>query len=157
MSGVPTNDDGPVYVGLGANVGDPERTLSAAAEAIARLPDVELRRRSSLYAAAPIGPPQPEFRNAVVSLVTRRSPETLLAALLDIERAHGRVRSERWGPRVLDLDILLWEIGWWTSRASMFRTPSSTAAASRSSPWRSWTRRPAIPSSRKRSPSCSPP
>ena len=108
MSGIPKNDDAPVYVGLGANVRDPERTLAAAAEAIARLPDVELRRRSSLYAAAPIGPAQPEFRNAVVSLVTRLSPPTLLAALLDIERAHGRVRGERWGPRVLDLDILLW-------------------------------------------------
>jgi 2-amino-4-hydroxy-6-hydroxymethyldihydropteridine diphosphokinase len=43
-----------------------------------------------------------------VSLVSRRSPESLLAALLDIERAHGRIRGERWGPRVLDLDILLW-------------------------------------------------
>ena len=108
MSDVPSSNGGPVYVGLGANLGDPERTLSAAAEAIAHLPDVELRRRSSLYAAAPIGPEQPEFRNAVVSLVTRRSPAALLAALLDIERAHGRVRGERWGPRVLDLDILLW-------------------------------------------------
>jgi 2-amino-4-hydroxy-6-hydroxymethyldihydropteridine diphosphokinase len=102
------DDDGPVYVGLGANVGDPERTLAAAADALSRLPDVDLRRRSSLYAAAPIGPAQPEFRNAVVSLVSRRSPEELLAALLDIERAHGRIRAERWGPRVLDLDILLW-------------------------------------------------
>ncbi|HET9158459.1 MAG TPA: 2-amino-4-hydroxy-6-hydroxymethyldihydropteridine diphosphokinase [Myxococcaceae bacterium] len=108
MSGTSSNDDGPVYVGLGANVGDPERTLAAAAEELSRLPDVDLRRRSSLYAAAPIGPAQPEFRNAVVSLVSRRSPESLLAALLDIERAHGRIRGERWGPRVLDLDILLW-------------------------------------------------
>jgi len=101
-------DDGPVYVGLGANVGDPERTLAAAADEISRLPDVELRRRSSLYAAAPIGPTQPEFRNAVVSLGSRRPPEELLAALLDIEQAHGRLRGLRWGPRVLDLDILLW-------------------------------------------------
>ena len=108
MSGIPPNDDGPVYVGLGANVGDPERTFAAAAEELSRLPDVELRRRSSFYATAAIGPTQPVFRNAVVSLVTRRTPEELLAALLEIERAHGRVRAERWGPRVLDLDILLW-------------------------------------------------
>ncbi|HZW91012.1 MAG TPA: 2-amino-4-hydroxy-6-hydroxymethyldihydropteridine diphosphokinase [Myxococcaceae bacterium] len=108
MSGIPPNHDGPVYVGLGANVGDPERTFVAAAEELSRLSDVELRRRSSLYATAAIGPTQPDFRNAVVSLVTRRSPEELLAALLEIERAHGRVRAERWGPRVLDLDILLW-------------------------------------------------
>jgi len=108
VSGIAPRDDGPVYVGLGANVGDPERTLAAAADEISRLPDVELRRASSLYAAAPIGPAQPEFRNAVVSLITPRSPASLLAALLDIERAHGRVRGERWGPRILDLDILLW-------------------------------------------------
>jgi 2-amino-4-hydroxy-6-hydroxymethyldihydropteridine diphosphokinase len=102
------NEHGPVYVGLGANLGEPERMLVAAVEDLSRLPDVELRRCSSLYAAAALGPSQPEFRNAVVSLVVARSPDSLLAALLDIERAHGRVRSERWGPRLLDLDILLW-------------------------------------------------
>ena len=105
---VAPNGEPPVYVGLGANLGDPERTLAAAAEELSRLPDVALHRRSSLYAAAPVGPSQPEFRNAVVSLLTPLAPPALLAALLDIERAHGRVRTERWGPRVLDLDILLW-------------------------------------------------
>jgi len=104
----PTSDEAPVHVGLGANLGDPERTLAAAAEEIARLPDVAIRGRSSLYATAPVGPSQPEYRNAVVSLLTRLPPAALLAALLDIERTHGRVRTERWGPRVLDLDILLW-------------------------------------------------
>ena len=107
MSGAPASTD-IVHVGLGANLGDPERTLVAAVEDLGRLPDVKLRQCSSLYAAAPIGPPQPEFRNAVVSLATTRNPESLLAALLDIERAHGRIRTERWGPRLLDLDILLW-------------------------------------------------
>ena len=100
--------DGPVYVGLGANLGDPERTLAAALEDLARLEDVAVLGHSSLYAAAAVGPPQPEFRNAVVRLSTGRTPGSLLAALLDIERAHGRVRAERWGPRLLDLDILLW-------------------------------------------------
>jgi 2-amino-4-hydroxy-6-hydroxymethyldihydropteridine diphosphokinase len=100
--------DGPVYVGLGANLGAPERTLAAAAEELGRLADVTVLRRSSLYAAAPVGPAQPEFRNAVVALSTERGPESLLAALLGIERAHGRIRAERWGPRLLDLDILLW-------------------------------------------------
>jgi len=107
VSGAPASTD-IVHVGLGANLGDPERTLVAAVEDLGRLPDVKLRHCSSLYAAAPIGPPQPEFRNAVVSLATTRNPESLLAALLDIERAHGRIRTERWGPRLLDLDILLW-------------------------------------------------
>ena len=100
--------DGPVYVGLGANLGDPERTLAGALEDLARLEDVAVLRCSSLYAAAAVGPPQPEFRNTVVRLSTGRTPGSLLAALLDIERAHGRVRAERWGPRLLDLDILLW-------------------------------------------------
>ena len=99
---------GPVYVGLGANLGDPERTLAAAADDLEKLPGVTVLRRSSLYAAAAVGPVQPEFRNAVVALSTEGTPESLLAALLDIERAHGRLRAERWGPRVLDLDILLW-------------------------------------------------
>ncbi|HSP19586.1 MAG TPA: 2-amino-4-hydroxy-6-hydroxymethyldihydropteridine diphosphokinase [Myxococcaceae bacterium] len=98
----------PVHVGLGANLGDPERTLLSAVEQLARLAEVTVLHRSSLYAAAPIGPAQPEFRNAVVSLATDRGPESLLAALLEVERAHGRVRAERWGPRLLDLDILLW-------------------------------------------------
>ena len=108
MSRTPATEDGPVYVGLGANLGDPERTLAAAVDDLSRLPDVDLRRRSSLYAAAPIGPAQPEFRNGVVALFTRLAPEALLVALLDVERSHGRVRAERWGPRLLDLDILLW-------------------------------------------------
>jgi 2-amino-4-hydroxy-6-hydroxymethyldihydropteridine diphosphokinase len=95
-------------VGLGANLGDPERTFAGAAEDLEKLSGVEVLRRSSLYAAAPVGPAQPEFRNAVVALSTERSPESLLAALLDIERAHGRIRAARWGPRLLDLDILLW-------------------------------------------------
>lgn len=100
--------DGPVYVGLGANLGDPERTLAAALEDLGRLEDVAVLGCSSLYAAAAVGPPQPEFRNAVARLSTGRPPGSLLTALLDIERAHGRVRAERWGPRLLDLDILLW-------------------------------------------------
>jgi 2-amino-4-hydroxy-6-hydroxymethyldihydropteridine diphosphokinase len=96
-----------VFIGLGANLGDPERTLAWAAEAL----ETSERRvvgRSSLYAAAPLGPAQPEFRNAVVELATAQAPQGLLADLLELERARGRVRGERWGPRTLDLDILLW-------------------------------------------------
>jgi len=95
-------------VGLGGNLGDPERTLTEAAQDLEKLSGVAVVRRSSLYATAPVGPAQPEFRNAVVALLSERSPESLLAALLDIEQAHGRIRGARWGPRALDLDILLW-------------------------------------------------
>ena len=104
----PAAKDGPVYVGLGANVGAVESTLAAAAEEISRLPGVTLLRRSSLYASAPVGPAQPEFRNAVIAVESGMDAAALLEALLRIERAHGRLRVERWGPRTLDLDLLLW-------------------------------------------------
>jgi 2-amino-4-hydroxy-6-hydroxymethyldihydropteridine diphosphokinase len=97
-----------IFIGLGANLGDAGQTLGEAAEEISRLPDTTLRGRSSLWATAPLGPAQPEFRNAVVEVATSLDPPGLLSALLGIERAHGRERGERWGPRVLDLDLLLW-------------------------------------------------
>ena len=97
-----------IFIGLGANLGDAERTLGEAAEEISRLPGTTLRGRSSLWATAPLGPAQPEFRNAVVEVASSLDPEGLLAELLGIERAHGRERGERWGPRALDLDLLLW-------------------------------------------------
>jgi 2-amino-4-hydroxy-6-hydroxymethyldihydropteridine diphosphokinase len=97
-----------VFIGLGANLGDPERALAQAAEALGTFTPGSVVARSSLYAAAPLGPAQPEFRNAVVELVTPEAPEELLPRLLALERAQGRIRRERWGPRVLDLDILLW-------------------------------------------------
>jgi len=105
---VSSTAEGAVHVGLGGNLGDPERTFVSAVEELQRLDDVSVLRCSSLYASAPLGPSQPEFRNAVIAVRTGRTPESLLALLLEVERAHGRVRGERWGPRVLDLDILLW-------------------------------------------------
>ena len=97
-----------IFIGLGANLGDAERTLGTAAEEISRLPGTTVRGRSSLWATAPLGPAQPEYRNAVVEVTSSLDPQRMLAGLLAIERAHGRERRERWGPRVLDLDLLLW-------------------------------------------------
>jgi 2-amino-4-hydroxy-6-hydroxymethyldihydropteridine diphosphokinase len=103
-------------VGLGANVGDPAATLAAAVGALARLPGCRVRAVSRLYATVPVGVvDQPEFRNAVVGLdaiVPRDvSPEAaasaLLVALKGIERAFGRRVRERWGPREVDLDLLV--------------------------------------------------
>ncbi|HEY3071299.1 MAG TPA: 2-amino-4-hydroxy-6-hydroxymethyldihydropteridine diphosphokinase [Candidatus Limnocylindrales bacterium] len=101
------------YVGLGSNVGDPEKTLTAALHALAALPNVRLRGVSSLYATRPVGvTDQPEFRNAVVALEvpTGADPPTgaaaLLLALKSLERAFGRQARGRWGPRELDLDLL---------------------------------------------------
>jgi 2-amino-4-hydroxy-6-hydroxymethyldihydropteridine diphosphokinase len=102
------------YVGLGANVGDAERTLADAIGALAALPGVRLQDVSRLYATAPVGvTDQPEFRNAVVALdvPAGQDPATgatgLLAALKGLERDFGRRRRRRWGPRELDLDLLV--------------------------------------------------
>jgi 2-amino-4-hydroxy-6-hydroxymethyldihydropteridine diphosphokinase len=98
-----------VYIGLGANLDDPRRHVEQAAAALAGLPATGLEQLSWLYRTAPVGPAdQPDYINAAARLVTRLSPRALLAALQQIERAHGRVRDgTRWGPRTLDLDILL--------------------------------------------------
>jgi 2-amino-4-hydroxy-6-hydroxymethyldihydropteridine diphosphokinase len=102
------------YIGLGANVGDAAGTLTAAVHALAALPGVRLRGVSRLYATEPVGVvDQPEFRNAVVALDVPGGPDpdagasALLVALKDLERAFGRQARERWGPREVDLDLLV--------------------------------------------------
>lgn len=95
------------WVALGANLGDPRTTLRRALRWLAALPQTSLERASSLHRTAPVGPPQPDFLNAVVRLRTRLAPEALLAALLTLEQAAGRERTIHWGPRTLDLDLLM--------------------------------------------------
>ena len=102
------------YIGLGANMGDAGGTLASAVTALAAAPGCRLRGVSRLYATEPVGvADQPEFRNAVVALdvSTGSDPASgavaLLAALKDLERAFGRRRRRRWGPRELDLDLLV--------------------------------------------------
>jgi 2-amino-4-hydroxy-6-hydroxymethyldihydropteridine diphosphokinase len=102
------------YIGLGANVGDAEATLAEAVGALADLPGARLRGVSRLYVTAPWGDPdQPDFRNAVVALDVPGGPDPALAALglltqlKDVEREFGRQRRRRWGPRELDLDLLV--------------------------------------------------
>jgi 2-amino-4-hydroxy-6-hydroxymethyldihydropteridine diphosphokinase len=101
-------------VGLGANVGSPAETLAAAVHALAALPGARLRGVSRLYATDPVGVvDQPEFRNAVVALdvpagpTPERGAVALLLALKGLERAFGRQPRARWGPREVDLDLLL--------------------------------------------------
>jgi 2-amino-4-hydroxy-6-hydroxymethyldihydropteridine diphosphokinase len=95
-------------VALGSNLGDSQRTLGQAIDALGALPSTEVTARSRFYRTAPWGVhDQPEFINAVVRLHTALSPHRLLDALIAIEAAAGRVRDgERWGPRTLDLDLL---------------------------------------------------
>ena len=99
-----------VYVGLGSNLADPPAQIEAGLRALAHLPRTCLSARSHSYRSIPWGcTDQPEFVNAVVRLDTRLEPRELLGQLLAIERRAGRERDGvRWGPRVLDLDILLY-------------------------------------------------
>lgn len=98
-----------IYVGLGSNLEDPRRQVISAMNALDGLSGTRLVRRSSLYRSAPMGPQdQPCFINAVAEIDTALAPDALLDALQDIEAAHGRVRERRWGPRTLDLDILIY-------------------------------------------------
>ncbi|MEA3242555.1 MAG: 2-amino-4-hydroxy-6-hydroxymethyldihydropteridine diphosphokinase [Pseudomonadota bacterium] len=97
------------YIGLGSNLDNPESQLKTAIEALTGLPQTRLQARSSLYRSAPMGPQdQPDYLNAVVQLSTGLEPEALLDKLQGIEQAQGRVRAQHWGPRTLDLDILLY-------------------------------------------------
>ena len=98
------------YIGLGGNLEGPLERLRAARRAIAHLPGVREIAFSSLYRSAPLGPPgQPDYVNAVMAVETVLTPLELLDALQELETAFGRVRrGERWGPRTLDLDILLY-------------------------------------------------
>jgi len=98
------------FVGLGSNLDDPAAQVARALEELDSIQATRVSQRSSLYRSAPWGVvDQPAFVNAVAELETRLPPRKLLHALLSIEQAHGRDRrSERWGPRTLDLDLLVY-------------------------------------------------
>ncbi|CAH0289439.1 2-amino-4-hydroxy-6-hydroxymethyldihydropteridine pyrophosphokinase [bacteria symbiont BFo1 of Frankliniella occidentalis] len=98
-----------VYLALGSNLADPLHQVQSALNALAALPDTTLVATSSLYRTPPYGPPdQPDFLNAAVALDTALAAETLLDHTQRIELEQGRVRkAHRWGPRTLDLDIML--------------------------------------------------
>jgi 2-amino-4-hydroxy-6-hydroxymethyldihydropteridine diphosphokinase len=94
-------------IALGSNLGDSYQILIHALEAIARSPHITLLAQSSIYRTQAVGPPQPDYLNACALLDTSLSPQALLQRLLSLETQFGRVRRERWGPRLLDLDLLL--------------------------------------------------
>ena len=116
------------YIGLGANIGQPASTLEEAIVALVALPGVRLRDVSRLYATEPVGlTDQPEFRNAVAALDVPAGPDvptgalSLLTALKGLERAFGRRPGRRWGPRELDLDLLVFG----RAQLSIERTPET--------------------------------
>jgi 2-amino-4-hydroxy-6-hydroxymethyldihydropteridine diphosphokinase len=105
-----------IAIGLGGNVGDVRASFVAAPDALAQLGDV---RSASLYRSAPIGPQQPAFLNTAIRLRdSDMRPDELLATLRELERLLGRDRAREvhWGPRTLDLDVLVWD-------ARVIRTP----------------------------------
>jgi 2-amino-4-hydroxy-6-hydroxymethyldihydropteridine diphosphokinase len=98
------------YIALGSNVGNRELALARARAAIAAIRDTRLIAATEVEETEPIGPiPQGKYLNQMVVVSTTLPPRTLLAALHRIERAAGRVRAAKWGPRTLDLDIVMVE------------------------------------------------
>ncbi|MFN0072406.1 MAG: 2-amino-4-hydroxy-6-hydroxymethyldihydropteridine diphosphokinase [Chloroflexota bacterium] len=96
------------YVGLGANIGDPPAAIERAVSEIRALPGTLLLRQASRYCTAPVGLlDQPDFMNTVVEIETSLTPEVLLQRFQMIELALGRQPTVHWGPRVIDLDLLL--------------------------------------------------
>lgn len=96
------------YIGLGSNLGEREDMIRQALEALSLLPETDLLRASSLYDTEPVGDvEQPNFLNAVAELDTNLTARQLLWNLLLIEKRLGRVRTRKWGPRAIDLDLLL--------------------------------------------------
>jgi len=103
----PANTSMICYLGLGSNIGDRKSYLDGAISALKKETDITLARISSFYDTAPVGNVnQGRFLNAVIEIETRLKPEKLLDIIMDIENELGRVRTERWGPRTIDIDIL---------------------------------------------------
>ena len=97
------------YLSLGSNLGDREGNLNKAVEELAKHPKIKVAQVSSFIETAPVGcTDQPDFVNAAVRIETTLTPRELLAAVLNIEKSEGRVRTIRWGPRVIDIDILIY-------------------------------------------------
>jgi 2-amino-4-hydroxy-6-hydroxymethyldihydropteridine diphosphokinase len=97
------------YIGLGSNLGDRRGLIREALKRLGRIDGVRILKRSRIIETDPVGrTAQPRFLNAVAEVETRIEPEPFLRRLRAVERSLGRVRHERWGPRTIDLDLLLW-------------------------------------------------
>ena len=97
------------FIGMGSNLGDSEKTIESAVAALQEA-GVKVLCRSSLIRTAPVGKTdQPDFLNGVIEIETEQRPRALLDLLMGVEDRLGRVRVERWGPRTIDLDILLYD------------------------------------------------
>jgi 2-amino-4-hydroxy-6-hydroxymethyldihydropteridine diphosphokinase len=97
-----------IFAGLGSNVGDRIGHLRAAVVALRETDGIDVAACSPVYETDPVGPEQDDFLNAVVELETSLDPRELLAAFKQVERTAGRTPGERWGPREIDVDLLLY-------------------------------------------------
>lgn len=109
MSHQINSSESKVAIALGSNLGDSIAILEAAIKALERMPGIEIIIVSSWYETKAIGPPQPNYINGCISVRTEQKPHSLLQILLGIEKEFGRIRREKWGPRTLDLDLLLYD------------------------------------------------
>lgn len=96
-------------IALGSNLGDSVAILEGALKALNQTPGITVTSRSSWYITEAVGPPQPDYLNGCALLEVQLDPQELLKTLLNIEKQFGRVRRERWGPRTIDLDLILFE------------------------------------------------
>jgi 2-amino-4-hydroxy-6-hydroxymethyldihydropteridine diphosphokinase len=96
-------------IALGSNLGDSLKILADALKLLAETPGISVQECSSWYQTTAVGPPQPDYINGCALLDVRLTPQELLQILLGIEAQLGRIRRERWGPRTLDLDLLLFD------------------------------------------------
>jgi len=113
-----------VFVSLGSNLGDREANIRRASERLAALPQTEVTGASRVLLTRAVGPvEQPDFLNQVQRLATALVPEELIERLLLIEKDLGRVRTVRWGPRVIDLDILFYGMAAYSSRLLVLPHP----------------------------------
>ncbi|OPL08897.1 MAG: hypothetical protein AVO33_08250 [delta proteobacterium ML8_F1] len=97
------------YLGLGANLGDPLKNLREGIRRLGSHPEIEILKQSSFYKTAPWGKKdQPPFVNLCLKIATDLGPEELLGVTQGIEKAMGRIKKEQWGPRPIDIDILLY-------------------------------------------------
>jgi 2-amino-4-hydroxy-6-hydroxymethyldihydropteridine diphosphokinase len=96
-------------IALGSNLGNSPTILESSLKTLSQTANITIESHSSWYRTAPVGPPQPDYLNGCAVLKVQLTPEVLLSTLLEVEQQFGRVRRERWGPRTLDLDLLLYD------------------------------------------------
>lgn len=96
-------------IALGSNLGNSRTIVEDALKILAQIPGITVLSRSSWYLTTAVGPPQPDYVNGCALLGVQMTPQQLLKTLLEVEAKFGRIRRERWGPRTLDLDLLLFD------------------------------------------------